>query len=380
MLAVSGPQVRRMVIVEGEIQMVRYFLKSLVLALVAVGWFGAQTVSADEPLGVGFVYFSPVGDTGWTAEHDKGRVAMEAALGDAVTATIVENVAYGPDALRVIRQLAADGNGLIYTTSFGFMDQTLEVAGLYPDATFMHLDGYKSADNMGTYSLRYYEPSYLAGMVAGAMTTTDTIGYVSSFPLPAVLQIINGFTLGARAMNPDVVVKVIEVNSWYDPGREREASDALFAQGVDIVAHVTDSTAPTLSAQRAGKYVIGFHSDRTQFGPDSQLTAVIPVWGDFYTRVTTSVLDGTWTNAPIWDSMAQGVLAIAPIGSMVPQDVADQVAARQAEIASGAFHPFQGPISDQAGTVRVEAGAVIDESELYSMNWYVEGVEGTLPE
>ncbi len=360
--------------------MLRYLLHSIAALLAAYGLLGAPTGAVAEPLKVGFVYFSPVGETGWTAEHDKGRRVMEEALGDAVSATIVENVAYGPDALRVIRQLAADGHGLVYTTSFGFMDQTLEVAGLYPDATFMHLDGYKSADNMATYSLRYYEPSYLAGMVAGAMTKTGTIGYVSSFPLPAVLQIINGFALGARAMNPDVVVKVIEVNSWYDPGREREASDALFAQGVDIVAHVTDSTAPTLAAQKAGKMVIGFHSDRAQFGPDSQLTAVIPVWGDFYTRVTGSVIDGTWTNAPMWDSMAQGVLAIAPLGPMVPQDVVAQVEARQAEIVAGTFHPFQGPVRDQSGTERIAAGTVIPDADLYSMNWYVEGVEGTLPE
>ncbi len=355
-------------------------MRCVMALVVAVAVMGTHSANAGDPLGVGFVYFSPVGDTGWTAEHDKGRLEMEAALGAKVKAKIVENVAYGPDALRVIRQLAADGHKLIYTTSFGFMDQTLEVAGLYPDIKFMHLDGYKSAENMGTYSLRYYEPSYLAGMVAGATTKSDTIGYVSSFPLPAVLQIINGFALGAQAMNPDVKIKVIEVNSWYDPGREREATDALFAQGVDIVAHVTDSSAPTLSAQRTGKLVIGFHSDRSKFGPDSQLTAVIPVWGEFYTRVTKTVLDGSWTNAPIWDPMSAGVLAIAPIGKMVPEDIAAKVMKRQAEITAGTFHPFQGPIKDQAGTVRVKDGETIPDADLYSMNWYVQGVEATLPE
>lgn len=359
--------------------MIKQLLHSLALLLTAFGLLAMPHASAAEPLKVGFVYFSPVGDTGWTAEHDKGRRAMEKALGDGVKATIVENVAYGPDALRVIRQLAADGHGLIYTTSFGFMDQTLEVAGLYPDAKFMHLDGYKSAANMGTYSLRYYEPSYLAGMVAAAQTKTGAIGYVSSFPLPAVLQIINGFTLGAQSINPDVKVKVVEVNSWYDPGREREATDALFAQGADVVAHVTDSTAPTLAAQKAGKFIVGFHSDRAQFGPDSQLTAVIPVWGDFYTRVTSSVIDGSWTNSPMWDSMAKGVLAIAPLGKMVSEDIAAKVAARRAEMAAGTFHPFQGPVRDQSGAERIAAGEIIADKDLYSMNWYVQGVEGTLP-
>jgi len=358
--------------------MIRNFMRLVFIMLAAV-LASVQTASAADELKVGFVYFSPVGDTGWTAEHDKGRKAMEAALAGKVSAQIVENVAYGPDAQRVIRQLAADGNKLVFTTSFGFMDQTLEVAKLYPDAKFMHLDGYKSNDNMGTYSLRYYEPSYLAGMVAGAASKSDTIGYVSSFPLPAVLQIINGFTLGAQSMNPNIKVKVVEVNSWYDPGREREATEALYAQGVDVVAHVTDSSAPTLAAEKAGKLVIGFHSDRAKHGPKSQLTAIIPVWGSFYTKVAQSVIDGSWTNAPIWAPMSEGVLAIAPVGAMVPADVAAKVTAKSAAINSGKFHPFQGPIMDQSGAVRVKAGEVIPDKDLYGMNWYVKGVEGKLP-
>ena len=349
-----------------------------VMFFAGMALLGTPAGAADK-LNVGFVYFSPVGETGWTAEHDKGRKAMETNLAGKVKAKIVENVAYGPDALRVIRQLAADGNKLIFTTSFGFMDQTLEVAKLYPDVKFMHLDGYKSHDNMGTYSLRYYEPSYLAGMAAGAMTKSDTIGYVSSFPLPAVLQIINGFTLGAQSVKPGVKVRVIEVNSWYDPGREREATEALYAQGVDVVAHVTDSTAPTLAAEKAGKYVVGFHSDRTKFGPKSQLTAIVPVWGGFYTGMAKKVLDGTWSNTPVWAPMSEGVLAIAPTGSMIPKDVADKIAARSAEIAAGKFHPFQGPIKDQKGVERVKSGETIPDKDLYGMNWYVEGVEGKLP-
>lgn len=355
-------------------------VSALAAALLLLGQVVAAPAMAAEALKVAFVYFSPVGDTGWTAEHDQGRKAMEAALGDKVEAKIVENVAFGPDSLQVIRQLAADGYGLIFTTSFGFMDQTLEVAELYPDAKFMHLDGYKTAENMGTYSLRYYESSYLAGMAAGAVTKGDTIGYVSSFPLPAVIQIIDAFTLGAQAMKPGVKVKVVEVNSWYDPGREKEATEALFSQGIDVVGHVTDSTAPTLAAEAAGKYVVGFHSDRTSYGPKSQLTAVIPVWGDFYTKVASSVIDGTWTNKPEWLSMQDGALAIAPLGAAVPKEAAEKIAAVEAEIRAGTFSPFQGPIKDQSGTERVKAGETLPDEQLYGINWYVEGVEGTLPQ
>ena len=343
---------------------------------------GAATTptSAADKVKVGFVYFSPVFDTGWTHEHDKGRKKMEAILGDRVEARIVENVAYGPDSLQVIRQLAAGGNDLIFTTSFGYMGQTLEAAGLFPDVKFMHLDGYKSAANMATYSLRYYEPSYLAGIVAGSMSKTGTIGYVSSFPLPAVLRIINGFALGAQSVNPDTVIKVIEVNSWYDPGREREAADALFAQGADVIAQVTDSSAPTQAAEKSGKLVVGFHSDRLSFGPNSQLTAIIPIWGEFYAEMAKSVMDGTWTNAPHWRSMAQGTLGLAPVGPMVPEEVAGLLAQRTTELTSGKLHPFTGPIEDQKGELRVKAEEVIPDEALYAMDWYVAGVEGKLPE
>ena len=340
----------------------------------------AVPAAALDRVKVGLVYFSPVFDTGWTFEHDKGRKKMEALLGDKVEAKIVENVAYGPDSLQVIRQLAADGNHLILTTSFGYMDQTLEAAELFPDVKFMHLDGYKRSDNMATYSLRYYEPSYLAGIAAGAMTKSDTIGYVSSFPLPAVLRIINGFTLGAQSVKPDVKVKVIEVNSWFDPGREREATDALIAQGADVVAQVTDSSAPTLAAEKAGKLVVGFHSDRTRFGPSSQLTAIIPIWGEFYTEMAQSVLDGSWTSQAHWRSMAQGTLGLAPLGSMVPADIQDLVAQRTEALMSGEVHPFAGPVRDQAGELRVPEGQVMADDALYLMNWYVHGVEGKLPE
>ena len=290
------------------------------------------------------------------------------------------NVAYGPDSLQVIRQLAAEGNHLVLTTSFGYMDQTLEAAELFPDVKFMHLDGYKSRDNMATYSLRYYEPSYLAGIVAGAMTESDTIGYVSSFPLPAVLRIINGFTLGAQSVKPGVKVKVIEVNSWYDPAREREAADALFAQGAGVVAQVTDSSAPTIAAEKAGKLVVGFHSDRTSFGPASQLTAIIPIWGEFYAEMVQSVLDGTWTSQAHWRSMAQGTLGLAPLGSMIPEAVQEMVAQRSAALVAGEVHPFTGPIRDQSGALRVAEGEVMADDALYLMDWYVEGVEGKLPQ
>ena len=313
-----------------------------ILAASVLTMASTQSVAALDRVKVALVYFSPVFDTGWTFEYDKGRRKMEELLGDKVEAKIVENVAYGPDSLQVIRQLAADGNHLILTTSFGFMDQTLKAAELFPDVKFMLLDGYKSRENMATYSLRYYEPSYLAGMAAGAMSESDTIGYVSSFPLPAVLRIINGFTLGALSVKPGVKVKVIEVNSWFDPAREREAADALFAQGAD-------SSAPTLAAEKAGKLVVGFHSDRTSFGTASQLTAITPIWGEFYAEMAQSVLDGTWSSQVHRRSMAQGTLGLAPLGEMVPQDVEDLVAGADCGSRRGRAAPLRRADSGPGG-------------------------------
>ena len=259
-----------------------------------------------EPLKIGFVYVSPVGDAGWTSQHNAGRLALEQALGDKVKTSFVEKVPEGADAERVIRDLAQQGNTLIFTTSFGFMNPTIKVAEEFPNTKFEHATGYKTSANVNTYNARFYEGRYLAGMVAGRMSKTGTLGYVAAFPIPEVLQGINAFTLGARAVNPKAQVRVVWVNSWYDPGKERDAANTLMGQGADVVTHHTDSTATVAVAEEKGKMAIAYHSDMRKFGPNAQLAAVTHHWGDYYTARAKAVMDGTWKVAPVWGGIKEG--------------------------------------------------------------------------
>ncbi|MCK6428473.1 MAG: BMP family ABC transporter substrate-binding protein, partial [Burkholderiaceae bacterium] len=297
-----------------------------------------------EPLKVGFVYVSPVGDAGWTSQHDAGRKEMEQALAGKVVTTFVEKVPEGADAERVIRDLAAQGNRLIFTTSFGFMNPTIKVAEEFPAVKFEHATGYKSAANVGTYNIRFYEGRYLAGIVAGRMTKTNTLGYVAAFPIPEVLQGINAFTLGARSVNPKVQVRVIWVNSWYDPGKERDAANTLIGQGADVLTHHTDSTAVVAAAEEKGRMAVAYHSNMAKFGPKAQVAAVSHHWGAYYTKVAQSVLDGTWKPSNIWGGMKDGMIKLEAIGPSVPKEVVDLVKAKEADIVAGKFHPFTGPI------------------------------------
>src|SRR5512134_1712082 len=255
---------------------------------------GPVEAPQSAPLKVGFVYVSPVGDAGWTSQHNAGREQMLKTLGTRVATTYVEKVPEGADAERVIRDLAQQGNKLIFTTSYGFMNPTLKVAEEFPDTVFEHATGYKSAKNVGTYNARFYEGRYLAGIVAGRMTKTDTLGYVAAFPIPEVLQGINAFALGARSVNPKAQVRVVWVNTWYDPGKERDAASALMGQGADVVTHHTDSTATVASAEEKGRMAVAYHSNMAKFGPNAQLAAVTHHWGDYYTRRARAALDGTW--------------------------------------------------------------------------------------
>jgi len=347
------------------------------LALAAAGLMLAATAQAAD-LKIGFVYVGPVGDFGWSYQHDQGRLAVEKEFGDRVETTYVESVPEGPDAERVIRQLAASGHGLIFTTSFGYMDPTLKIAKMFPKVKFEHATGYKRAKNLSTYSARFYEGRHVIGTIAGMMTKTKKIGYIASVPIPEVVRGINSATLAARKIDPSITVQVIWVNSWYDPGKEADAAKALISNGADVIMQHTDSPAGLQAAENAGVYAFGQASDMIKFAPTHQLTAITDNWAPYYIERTKAVLDGTWESTNTWGGIAAGEVKMAPFTNM-PDDVKAAAKKAVADIASGAVHPFAGPIKDRDGVERVAAGAVADDGMLLGMNWFVEGVLGDLP-
>ncbi|MGE0736981.1 MAG: BMP family ABC transporter substrate-binding protein [Alphaproteobacteria bacterium] len=357
----------------------RIFLQSLA-AVAATGLALAGSAGAEQQkLKIGFVYVSPVGDAGWTFRHDVARKALEKAYGDKIQTSFVESVPEGADAERIIRQFATTGHQLIFTTSFGYMNPTIKVATQFPNVTFEHATGYKQAKNVGTYSARFYEGRYLAGVVAGKMTKSNKIGYVAAFPIPEVVQGINAFTVGLRSVNPKAEVRVIWVNSWYDPGKEREAAETLIGQGADVVTQHTDSTAPVQAAEAKGVYAIGYHSDMSKYGPKAHLTASYHDWDAYYVNTVKAVMDKKWKSGDVWGGIKDGMVKLSPFNAAVPKDVVDLVKQREADIAAGKLHPFQGPLKDQAGAIKVAAGKTMPDKDILGMNFYVEGVVGQLP-
>lgn len=349
------------------------------LAAVLVGAVALGSTAQAEPLKVGFVYVGPIGDHGYTYRHDVSRVALEKEFGDKVKTSYVESVAEGPDAERVISQLASSGHKLIFVTSFGFMNPTIKAAKRFPDVKFEHATGYKRADNVATYSARFYEGRYVIGAIAGKLTKSNVIGYVGAYPIPEVVRGINAYLLGARSVNPAVKVKVVWVNSWYDPGKEADAAKALIDQGVDIMAQHTDSPAPLQVAEQRGIFGFGQDSDNYHFAPKSTLTSIIDNWDGYTISRTKAVMDGTWKSTDTWGGLKAGMVEMAPFTNM-PDDVKALAEKVEADIISGAVHPFAGPIKDQSGTVKAKAGEILDDGTLLGMNWYVEGVEGKLPQ
>jgi basic membrane protein A and related proteins len=335
--------------------------------------------TAQQPLKIGFVYVSPIGDAGWTFQHDEGRKQMEKALGGKVVTQYVENVPEGADAERVIRELASSGNQLVFTTSFGYMNPTIKVAKQFPKVAFEHATGYKMDKNVGIYNARFYEGRYLNGVIAGKMTKSNVAGYVGAFPIPEVLQGINAFTRGMRSVNPKAEVKVIWVNSWFDPGREREAANTLIAQGADMITHHTDSTAAVQAAEEKGVNAFGYHSDMSKYGPRAQLSATTHQWGEYYTKVAEAMIAGTWKPGSVWGGMKDGMIKLGPLNPAVPKDVGDLVDSLSKDIIGGKLHPFTGPIKDNSGKERVASGKVMDDAALAKMDFYVEGVQGKLP-
>lgn len=358
--------------------MPKSFMRTALAALAILPAVAAAPAFAADPLGVGFVYVSPIGEAGWTFQHDIGRKEMEKALAGKVTTRFVENVPEGADAERVIRDLAQQGNKLIFTTSFGYMNPTLKVAKQFPNVKFVHLTGYKTASNVATANARFYEARYLAGVLAGKMSKTNVAGYVGAFPIPEVLQGINAFTRGMKSVNPKAEVRVVWVNSWFDPGKERDAAITLMGQGADVVTHHTDSHAAVQAAEEKGKYAVGYHSDMKKFGPKAQLAAVTHHWGNYYTQAAQQVIDGKWKSTGVWGGIKDGFVKLEAINPSVPNDVKQLVASVEKDLVSGKITPFDAPVKDNEGKVRLDKGALNDDA-LNKMDYYVEGVVGKLP-
>lgn len=335
----------------------------------------ARPTLAADPLKVGFVYVGPIGDFGWTHGHHMGLEAVEEQFGDQVETSHVENVAEGPDAERVIRQLASGGHKLIFTTSFGFMNPTIKVARQFPDVRFEHATGYQTAANVSAYNARFYEGRAICGTIAGHVSQSGIVGYIGSFPIPEVVMGINAFTLAMQKIRPDVQVKVVWVNSWYDPGKESDAAKSLVDQGADIICQHTDSPAPMQVAEERGIHAFGQASDMKAYGPKAQLTSIIDDWSGYYVQRVQDVIDGAWESQSIWWGLEKGMVKMADYGPAVPEQVrieADQV---EAGIIDGTLHPFEGPVTDQSGTERIAAGAHASDEEMLTMDWYVEGVQ-----
>jgi simple sugar transport system substrate-binding protein len=359
----------------GEVKMIR-------LIILITTFLGLTIGSANaDPKKIGFIYIGPPGDHGWTYMHDQGRQYMESQLGDAVSSTYIENVPENADAVRAIRKLAASGHDLIFTTSFNYMDQTLEVAKEFPDVKFEHATDYMRADNVATYGARFYEGRTISGHIAGHLTKTNTIGYIASFPIPEVVRGINAFYLAASKVNPDIKIKIIWAFTWYDPGKEADAAKTLINQGADILVQHTDTFAPCQEAEKAGVLAFGQASNQEEFCPNSHLTAIEDIWGPYYAARAKAVVDGTWSSTDTWDGMDKGMVVMSPYNAkLMPSDLIQEAVAMEIALKDGSMHSFEGPIYNQAGELMVPEGGVADDGMLLGMNWYVQGIDGELPQ
>ena len=326
---------------------------------------------------VGFIYIGPPGDHGWTYRHDVGRQAIENELG--LKTTFIEGVPENADAVRAIRKLAETGHDVIFTTSFNYMDQTLEVAKDFPNVKFEHATGYKRIDNVSTYSARFYEGRTIIGHIAGKESETGVVGYIASFPIPEVIRGINAFYLAASKVNPDIQVKVIWVFTWYDPGKEADAANTLINQGADIIVQHTDTFAPCQAAEKAGVKAFGQASDQAAFCPNAHMTAIIDDWDSYYVARAKDVVNGTWESTDTWWGLDEGMVKMAPYRNMDP-DTKFEAIKLQNDLTSGAVHSFEGPIYNQAGELVVAEGAVADDGMLAGMSFYVQGINDTIPQ
>lgn len=332
-----------------------------------------------ETLKVALVYVAPVGDMGWSWAHEQGRLALEEKFGDRIETAYIENVPEGPDAERVIRDFAEKDYDLVVTTSFGYMDPTATVAEEYPDTWFVHVSGYKTAENLSTIFGRIYQPRFLSGLVAGKATETNKIGYVAAFPIPEVIRGIDAFTLGVRTANPEATVHVVWTNTWYGPPEEKDAAEALLDQGCDVIAQHQDTTEPQKAAQERGALSIGYDSNMGEFVGDTVLTSPMWNWGPYYISRVKAIMDGTWKSEQYWGSMKEGVAVLAPFSPRVPEDVKALVKEYETKILAGTWDVFQGPFNGQGGQLAVPAGSALTDAEMLSFEWFVEGVVGEAP-
>ncbi|MDI6026251.1 BMP family ABC transporter substrate-binding protein [Corticibacterium sp. UT-5YL-CI-8] len=355
-------------------------MKKIVMGLaLALAATTANPAMAQDKVKACFVYVGSNSDGGWTQAHDLGRQQVEKELGDTVETAFVENVPEGPDAERAIERFARSGCDVVFTTSFGFMDATVAVAQKFPDVKFEHATGYKTADNLAAYNARFYEGRYIQGQIAAKMSKAGVAGYIASFPIPEVVMGINSFILGAQSVNPDFKLKVVWANTWFDAGKEADAAKVLIDQGVDIITQHTDSTGPMQVASERGIKAFGQASDMIKAGPETQLTAIIDTWGNYYVKRIKEVQDGSWKTGSIWDGLKEGILTMAPYTNM-PDDVKKMAEETEAKIKSGELKPFTGPVKKQDGTEWLKQGENATDQVLSGLNFYVMGVDDKLPQ
>jgi basic membrane protein A and related proteins len=350
------------------------------LAVTGVALTAASApVLAQGKTKVAFVYVGPIGDHGWSYQHHQGLEAVKKEFGDKVETTFVESVPEGPDAERVLDQLASQGNKIIFATSFGFMNPTIKVAAKYPNVKFEHMTGYKRAENVATANIRFYEGRYVAGIVGAKASKSGTIGYIASFPIPEVIMGINSAYLGAKSVNPNIKFKIVWVSTWFDPGKEADAAKALADQGADVIFQHTDSPAAVKFAEERKINAVGQASDMKAFGPNAILTSIVDNWSPYYIRRVKETMDGTWKSSDLWEGMKSGMLRMADYGPSVAPETRALADAAKAKIISGELHPFTGPLNKQDGTPFLKAGEKITDKDLSGMTFYVQGIDGTLP-
>jgi basic membrane protein A and related proteins len=339
----------------------------------------APAPAKPEPLKIAFAYVGPVGDGGWTFAHDNARKAIDKEFGDKVVTSFVEKVPESADAERVIRDMAAQGNKLIFGTTFGYMEPMLKVAADNKGIKFEHATGFKTAENMRTYDSRTYEGAYMAGVIAGKMSKTGTLGVVASIPIPEVIRNINSFTLGAQTVNPKIKTKVIWVNEWFAPPKETEAATALINGGADILFQNTDSSAVLQTAEKLGKRAFGWDSDMTAYGPKAHLGSAIINWAPYYIKATREALDGKWATGSSWYGVKEGAIDMLSMAADVPDDTKKRIEEIKSGLKAGTFSVWKGPIMGQDGKEILAKDAVGDDKFLSGVNFYVQGVQGKIP-
>jgi simple sugar transport system substrate-binding protein len=339
----------------------------------------SPAAAAPEPLKIAFAYVGPVGDAGWTFAHEAGRKAVEAEFGDKVKTSYIENVPEAADAERVFRQMVSEGNKLIFGTTFGYMDPMMKVAADEKGVKFEHATGFKTADNMRTYDSRTYEGAYLAGIVAGAATKSNTLGVVGSIPIPEVIRNINTFTLGAQSVNPKIKTKVVWIGKWFDPPKEGEAAQSLINQGADVLFQNTDSSAVLQTAEKNKKLAFGWDSDMSAYAKEAHLASAIINWGPYYKQAVKEALDGSWKTHQVWWGVKEGAIDLVSISDKVSAESKAAVDKAKAGLKDGSFHPWKGPVVDQSGKTVVEKDKVPDDKFMLGINFYVKGVEGQVP-